>query len=142
MSDTLTATTAPTVATSRAGNRALWGLQVLAVAVFVVAALPKVTADPTAVAGFAALGFSPAGMVTIGVLELLGAVALLIPRLVGLAALAFIGLMIGAVTATWLTMGAGMTLLPAVVLVLVAVIAWGRRDRTTALVALVRGLRH
>lgn len=122
----------------RGVNLALWGLQVLTAAVFVFAAVPKLTADPQAVAGFSALGFGLVGMYVIGSLEIAGAAALLIPRLAGLAGLAFVGLMIGAVITTLLTMGAGMVALPAAVLVLAAVIAWGRRRRTGELMALVR----
>lgn len=134
--------TAP-VAPRRGVNLALWGLQAVTAAVFVLAAIPKVIADPQAVAGFAAIGFGQVGMYVIGSLEIAGAVALLIPRLAGLAGLAFVGLMIGAVVVTTLlSMGAHMVAPPAVVLVLAAVIAWGRRRRTAELVALVRSHPH
>jgi uncharacterized membrane protein YphA (DoxX/SURF4 family) len=126
----------------RAANVALWALQVVTAAVFVFAALPKVMADPQAVAGFEAIGFGVAGMYIIGVLELAGAVALLIPRLSGLAGLCFVGLMIGAVITTLLTGGASMVVMPAVVLVFSAVIAWGRRQRTAELATWVRGYVH
>jgi uncharacterized membrane protein YphA (DoxX/SURF4 family) len=122
----------------RRTNIALWVLQALTAAVFVFAAIPKITADPMAVAGFEAMGLGAAGMFTIGVLELLGAVALLVPILCGLAALCQVALMIGAVLTTWVFFGAGpLLILPAVVLVVVAVLAWARRDRTVALFALV-----
>jgi uncharacterized membrane protein YphA (DoxX/SURF4 family) len=135
-------TTSRTSGTSTTSNVALWVLQVLLAAVFVMSALPKVFADPRTIAGFAAIGFSPAGMVVIAVLEITGAVGLLIPRLCGLAALAFVGLMTGAVLATVIGVGAAMTIVPGTVLVLVAVLAWGRRERTVALVALVAGRRN
>jgi len=44
----------------------------------------------------ARLGIGAAGMHAIGVLEVAGAIALVIPRLCGLAALAFVALMSGA----------------------------------------------
>ena len=62
------------------------------------AALPKLTADPMTVAGFTAMGFGATGMFVIGLLEVAGAIGLLIPRLTGLAALCLVALMIGAVT--------------------------------------------
>jgi hypothetical protein len=69
----------------------------------------------------------------------LGAVALLVPILCGLAALAQIALMIGAVTYTAIFFGGGpILILPVVTLVAVSVIAWVRRDRTIALVGWVR----
>jgi uncharacterized membrane protein YphA (DoxX/SURF4 family) len=124
----------------RAANIALWTLQVLTAAVFVFAAIPKITADPMAVAGFAMMGIGPAGMVTIGLLELAGAIALFIPRLTGLAALCQIALMTGAVLTTLVYFGSSMVALPAAVLVAVAIIAYARRGSTVELVAFVRQL--
>jgi len=132
----MTATTAPAATThrSRAGRWTLLALQVVLAALYVFSGLGKVSLEATVVAGFTAMGIGPAGTVTIGVLELLGAVGLLIPRLAGLAATAFVALMIGAVVITAATLGGGMVLVPAVVLVLVAVVAWARRRETAALV--------
>jgi uncharacterized membrane protein len=93
-----------------------------------------------AVAGFAMMGIGPAGMLTIGLLELAGAIAMFIPRLTGLAALCQIALMIGAVTTTLVYMDPAMAVLPAVVLVVVAVIAYGRRRSTVELIAFLRRL--
>ena len=143
----MTQTTAATVPSTtsparpgRAANIALWTLQVLTAAVFVFAAIPKITADPMAVAGFAMMGIGPAGMVTIGLLELAGAIALFIPRLTGLAALCQIALMIGAVLTTLVYFGSSMVALPTAVLVAVAIIAYARRQSTVELVAFVRQL--
>jgi uncharacterized membrane protein YphA (DoxX/SURF4 family) len=123
----------------RGANVALWVLQVLTAALFVFAAIPKLTADPMAVAGFDMMGLGAPGMYAIGVLEVLGAVALLVPILCGLAALAQILLMIGAVTYTAIFFGGGAILiLPVLTLIVVSVIAWARRDRTIALLGLVR----
>ena len=121
----------------RPTNVALWVLQALLSAVYAAAAVPKLTVQPEAVAGFAHLGLGTTGMYVIGALEVAGAVALLIPRLCGLAALAFVGLMVGAVTLTVLHLDAADAILPATLLVLVAIVAWARRDRTAALAALV-----
>ena len=134
------ATTTAPARTGRAANIALWTLQVLTAAVFVFAAIPKITADPMAVAGFAMMGIGPAGMVTIGLLELAGAIALFIPRLTGLAALCQVSLMIGAVLTTLVYFGPSMVALPAVVLVAVVIIAYARRRSTVGLVGFVRQL--
>ena len=139
---TATATT-PAAATApktrgRAANVTLWVVQVLTAALYVFGALPKLTANPQAVEGFNALHLGTTGMYIIGALEVAGAIGLLIPRLCGLAATAFVALMIGAVIATVLVMGPAMAVMPAAVLVVVAILAWARRDRTKALVALVR----
>ncbi len=131
-----TATADP--AQRRGVNITLWGLQVVTAAVFVMAAIPKVTADPQAVTGFTAMGLGVAGMYVIGSLEIAGAIALLTPLLSGLAGLAFVSLMIGAVLTTLLMSGFQLVVFPAAVLVLAAVIAWGRRRSVTRLIALIR----
>lgn len=123
---------------ARGLNIALWVLQVVVAAVFVMAAVPKLTSDPRAVAGFQAIGFGDWFRYLIGILEVTGAVALLIPLLSGLAGLAFIGLMIGAVVTQIVVSHGEMVALPAIVLVAVAVIAWGRRRYTARLFELLR----
>jgi hypothetical protein len=135
-----TTTTAAPARRGRAANIGLWTLQVLTAAVFVFAAIPKITADPMAVAGFAMMGIGPAGMLTIGLLELAVAIAMFIPRLTGLAALCQVALMIGAVTTTLVYGGPVMAVLPAIVLVVVAVIAYGRRRSTVELITFRRRL--
>lgn len=122
-------------AVGRGKNIGLWTLQSLLAGVYMLSALPKLVADHQTIADFARLGFSPVAMYVIAGLEIAGAVALLTPRLCGFAALAFVGLMIGATVATVLGIGAGQAILPGIVLVVVAVVAWGRRHRTAEIVA-------
>ncbi len=122
----------------RAASAALWVGQILVAATLLFASVPKVTFDPMAVEGFAAIGFSATGTLVIGLLEIAGAIGLLIPRLTGLAALCTVALMIGAVAFTIPTMGAAMAVLPALVGVVAALVAHGRRSSTAELVGLVR----
>ena len=124
--------------TSRAAHVGLWVLQVLLAVVYAFSAFGKLTADPMHVAGFEAMGLGVPGMYIIGALELAGAIAMFVPRLTGLAATCFVALMIGAVIATLAVGGGVLAVIPAVVLVVAAIVAWGRRDSTTALLALVR----
>lgn len=133
-----TASTTSATRRPRAATVGLWVLQVLLAAVFVMAALPKVGADPVAVAGFDLLGLGTVGMVVVGWLELAGAVALLVPRLCGLAAVCQVALMVGATAVTVVLMPA-MVAFPALTLVAVCVVAWARRRDTAAL---LRGLRR
>jgi hypothetical protein len=135
---TTTHTATLTIRRSRAGNAALWTLQVLVAAVYAFSAFGKLTAEAQNVAGFEAMGLGMPGMYIIGALELAGAIAMFIPRLTGLAALCFVALMIGAVTITLAIGGGILVVLPAVVGVLAAIVAYGRRDSTMALVAQVR----
>ncbi len=134
----MTATLTPTTTTGRAANIALWVLQVLLAATFLMSASGKLAADPMQVAGFDLMGLGAPGMYLVGTAELLGALGLLIPRLVGVAALGLVALMVGAVVLTIVFVGGAMTAVPATVLVLVAVVAWARRGRTAELVALAR----
>jgi uncharacterized membrane protein YphA (DoxX/SURF4 family) len=133
-----TATTAPARSTSRAAHVGLWTLQVLLAAVYTFSAFGKLTADAQNVAGFQAMGLGTTGMYIIGSLELAGAIAMFVPRLTGLAALCFVALMTGAVIITLAIGGGALAIIPAVVLVLAAIVAWGRRDSTKALLELVR----
>jgi putative oxidoreductase len=127
-------------APGRGVHWALWVAQVLLALVFLAVSYPKVTLDPGAVEGFGAMGFSAAGTLIIGCLEVAGAIGLLVPRLSGLAALGLVALMIGATVATALTMGVASVLLPVVLGVVAALVAWGRWYRTVELTRSVRAL--
>jgi hypothetical protein len=135
---TTTPTATLTIRRSRAGNAALWTLQVLLAAVYAFSAFGKLTAEAQNVAGFEAMGLGMPGMYIIGALELAGAIAMFIPRLTGPAAMCFVALMIGAVTITLAIGGGILVVMPAAVGVLAAIVAYGRRDSTMALAARVR----
>ena len=130
---TTTVSDAPTTTRPRTARWALVALQVLLAAVYLFSAFGKISLDPMVVQGFAMMGIGPGLTVTIGVIELAAAIGLLIPRIAGLAATGCVALMIGAVVSTLATLGGAMVLLPAVVLVAVAVVAWVRRHETVAL---------
>jgi uncharacterized membrane protein YphA (DoxX/SURF4 family) len=132
-----TVTAAPTT-TSRTANAGLWALQVLLAAVYAFSAFGKLTAEAQNVAGFEAMGLGTPGMYVIGALELAGAIAMFVPRLTGLAALCFVVLMTGAVVITLAIGGGALAAIPAVVGVVAAVVAWGRRGSTVELVRAVR----
>jgi putative oxidoreductase len=120
----------------RLANAVLCLLQVLAAAAFLFAAFAKFTGDPVVVATFDAMGAGAWLMHLVAVLEVLGAIALLIPRLAALAGIAFVMLMVGAAL-THLVLGeSAVGTLP--FLLVPAVIAWGRWG---GLVELVRSLR-
>ncbi len=131
--------TVTTPTTSRAANIGLWTLQVLLAAAYAFSAYAKLTADPRNVEGFEAMGLGNTGMYIIGALELAGAIAMFIPKLTGLAAACLVALMIGGVVATLAIGGGSLALIPAVFGVVAAVVAWGRRHSTRALVHAVRG---
>ncbi|MBW0115863.1 DoxX family protein [Pseudonocardia abyssalis] len=134
----MTATTSTRTSSRRAGSIALAVLQGLIVVAYLFSAYSKLSADPQAVAGFEMMGLGNVGLYGIGTIELLGALGLLIPRLMGLAATGLVLLMIGAVIATLVFVGGPLVAVPAVYLVLVSILAWGRRRSTAELVASLR----
>jgi uncharacterized membrane protein YphA (DoxX/SURF4 family) len=131
MIENLKAAKSPSHGTSRGLNITLWMLQGILAVVFVLSALMKFTAAPQAVKVFEAMGTASWLPYLIGLLEVVGAIALLIPRLSGLAAVAFAALMVGAVV-THLIWG-GSVVLEIVLLILAAVVAYGRRASTSVL---------
>ncbi|WP_328428453.1 DoxX family protein [Streptomyces sp. NBC_00443] len=154
MSETTASVTAAASATARTsrtviaesatprGRRAriaLRGLQILLALFYGIAsALPKLIAHPSAAEGFDELGWGSAGMYTIGALELAGAVALLIPVLQSVAAMALSALMVGAFVVTITAFGGENAATPLILIVPLALIAWARRSSNADLLRLVR----
>lgn len=134
-----TAPAAPTDSAGTAGRRSsvrigLRALQVLLALFFGVASGgPKLFAHPTAVEIFERLGWGDPGMYVIGVLEVLGGVALLVPVLSSVGATALIGLMIGAFVASVAALGGENAATPLVLILPLAWIAWARRGQTAEL---------
>ncbi|MGC9540317.1 DoxX family protein [Streptomyces sp. UG1] len=139
-----TATSRPVIAESatprgRRARIALRGLQILLALFYGIAsALPKLIAHPSAAEGFDELGWGSAGMYTIGALELAGAVALLIPVLQSVAALALSALMVGAFVVAITAFDGEMAATPLILIVPLALIAWARRSSNADLLRLVR----
>jgi uncharacterized membrane protein YphA (DoxX/SURF4 family) len=132
MSATLTTNTPAARRPGKAGNVALWILQVAAAAMLGMAGFAKLTGAPDMVALFDAVGVGQWFRYVTGSLEVLGAVLLLIPALAGVGALLLAGVMLGAV-ATHLFVIGGSPAIPLVLLVALAAIAFARRERTLRL---------
>jgi uncharacterized membrane protein YphA (DoxX/SURF4 family) len=130
MSATLTNDTP--VRTGKAGNVALWVLQVAAAAMLGMAGFAKLTGAPEMIALFDAVGVGQWFRYVTGALEVLGAVLLLAPALAGAGALLLASVMAGAVLTHLFVIG-GSPVMPLVLLVVVAFIAYARRDRTLRL---------
>ncbi|MFJ1734542.1 DoxX family protein [Streptomyces sp. NPDC088254] len=123
----------------RAARIALRGLQVLLALFYGLAsALPKLIAHPTASEAFDEMGWGSAGMYAIGVLELAGAVALLVPVLQSVAAVALGALMVGAFVVQVAVFDGENAATPLILLVPLALIAWTRRGSNADLLRLVR----
>ncbi|MFD6923269.1 DoxX family protein [Streptomyces sp. NPDC059944] len=134
------ATSAPAAATtrSRRARIALTALQVVLGLFFAIAsAVPKLIAHPSAVESFDKLGWGHTGMYIIGALELAGGVALMIPLLDSVAAVALMALMVGAFIVNVVIDGP-YPATPLILMLPLALIAWARRGHTTELLDLVR----
>ncbi|MFJ3716008.1 DoxX family protein [Streptomyces sp. NPDC090057] len=133
-------TSAATSATrGRFARIALRSVQVLLALFFGIAsALPKLIAHPSAVESFDRMGWGSAAMYAIGALELAGAVALLVPVLQSVAAMALSALMVGAFIVQLTVFDGQNAATPLILIVPLALIAWTRRAHNRDLVALLR----
>ncbi len=113
---------------SRPGRFALWGLQVGLAALFLLAGGSKLAGVQAMVALFEAIGVGQWFRYTTGLIEVVSAVALLVPVLVPFGALLLASTMVGAI-ATHLFIVGGSPALPGVLLIGLAVVVWARRDR-------------
>jgi uncharacterized membrane protein YphA (DoxX/SURF4 family) len=132
MSEIPTRNASPVELTARTGrglNIGLWLLQVLLAFTFGAAGLAKVAGAPEAVDMFETIGAGQWFRYLVGVLELAGAVGVLILPLSGLAALGLVGVMVGAVVTNVFIIDESPWGAVAVLLV-AGVVAWGRREQT------------
>ena len=117
---------------ARVGDAVLWVVQIAVAAYFVYSGW--MLFGDGLVGKFEEIGFGQWLRYLTGVLEIAGAIGLLIPRLCGLAALGLAGVMAGAVITELFLVEKGGPVLPALLLLVTAVIAWLRRDTILALV--------
>ncbi|MGW5064160.1 DoxX family protein [Streptomyces sp. NPDC004096] len=124
----------------RRAELSLYALEI-ALALFygVASALPKLIAHPSAAESFDRIGWGSTGMYIIGALELAGAVALLIPVLSSVAAVALSALMAGAFIVQLTVFDGQNAATPLILLVPLILIAWARRHRSAEL---LRSVRH
>jgi len=114
-------------------------VQVLLALFYAIAsALPKLIGNSYAVDAFDRIGWGSAGMYTIGALELAGAVALLVPVLQSVAAVALSALMVGAFVVQVVVFGGENAATPLILIVPLVLIAWARRGSNADLLKLVR----
>ncbi|MFF5368688.1 DoxX family protein [Streptomyces sp. NPDC013187] len=126
-------------ARGRRARIALRALQVLLALFYAIAsALPKLIGHASAAESFERLGWGSAGMYTIGALELAGAIALLIPVLQSVAAMALSALMVGAFIVQTAVFDGQYAATPVILLVPLTLIAWARRRHNADLLRLLR----
>ncbi|TYB71352.1 DoxX family protein [Nonomuraea sp. PA05] len=117
--------------TGRGKNIALWVGQVLLAYQIGLGGVLKLIGDPTMVGMFEAIGAGQWFRYVVGVIEIAGAIGLLIPRLTGVAALGLIGLLVCAAGTNAFVLG-GPPIIEAVLLVVAGLVAWGRWSRVKA----------
>ena len=125
---------APSARRGRIGERALTALRVLLAIQFAVGGLMKLGGAQPMVTLFADVGAGQWLRYVVGVLELAGAIGLLIPALVGAAAAGLSALMTGALIIRAAVLG-GSPVLEVLFLVAVAAIAYHRRAQLRLLAA-------
>lgn len=137
MSNTVAAAGAP--ARSRATRVALRAVAVVLALFFAFAsALPKLIGHASAVESFDTIGWGAPGMYAIGLLELAGAIGLLVPVLSGVTPIALSGLMIGAFVTQLTVFDGQYAATPLILMVPLAALAWARREHNRELVVLLR----
>lgn len=123
----------------RGRHIALWVLQAVLGLFFVLAsALPKLMGTSVAAESFEEIGLGMWFMYAVGLLELAGGLALLTPWLPGLSALCLIALLIGAFTTQMTVFDGENAAFPLIMIVPLAVVAWGRRGTLADLPRLLR----
>jgi uncharacterized membrane protein YphA (DoxX/SURF4 family) len=123
----------------------LWAAQILLAAFFLFVAVPgKLTGDAGAVQEFAAIGAGQWFRYLVGIIELAGAIGLLVPGVAGLAAAWLAADMIGAtiVNATVLlhTTYADNAIMTAILSAMFVLLAYGRRQQIKPVAEAVRRL--
>ena len=124
----MTTTTLPRSA-SRAGNAIAWTLQILCALMFLFAGSSKLAGQQQMVDTFQAIGLGQAFRYLTGIIEVGGALLLLVPSLAFFGAIALAATMIGAV-ATHLFVLGGSAAPAAALLVATGAIAFLRRPNT------------
>ena len=118
---------------SPAINAALWLVQILVALVFLAAASGKLAGAPEMIAAFERIGLGQWFRYATGLIETAAALLLLVPRFVPVGAFLLAGTMFGAV-ATHLLLFRDSPLAAFVLLVLILVVLYGRRERLTRLI--------
>jgi len=119
----------------------LWTIQIPLAAFFVMAGLSKLAGAPEMIALFDAVGIGQWFRYVTGVIEVSGAVLLLIPAFAGIGGLLLAIVMAGAIFTHLFVIGGGFAM-PMILLAAAAGIAYARRARTLRIMGLQRASFH
>jgi putative oxidoreductase len=112
---------------------ALWVVQALGAILFLISGLAKLFGDDQVMQTLAAIDIRQWFRFGTGLIEFAAAILLLIPPLSGIWALFLVPTMIGAILIHLVVIG-GSPALPIGLLIVVSVVAWGRRNTTLRLI--------
>ena len=134
--------TSPTLQTvhadhSRIGLIALWAVQLVLAAMFLLAGGSKLAGAPAMIALFDGVGIGQWFRYVTGLIEVGSAVTLLVPSIAPFGAVALVATMTGAVL-THLFIVGGSPIVPAVLLVGSLTVAWVRRDQISNALSRIR----
>jgi hypothetical protein len=129
------ATDHPRLRTIDTRSRLLFVLRVVLAAVLLRAGIAKYAGAAAQIDTFDQVGIGQWFRYVIGTIEIAGGVGLLITPIAGLAALAAGSVLVGAVAMEAFVLDDGNPVTPAILLALLAVVAWAFRSRTSTLVA-------
>ena len=118
----------------RSGRIALWAVQIALAGMFLLAGGSKLAGAAAMVALFDAIGVGQWFRYVTGGIEIVSAVALLVPSLAPFGAIALVATMVGAV-ATHLFIVGGSPAVPAVLLLGSLAVAWARRDQLSSVLS-------
>lgn len=110
----------------KAANIALWVVEILLALAFLGAASGKLLGNPDMVRLYATIGIGQWFRLATGLLEVTGAVLLVIPRTKFFGAALLVMIMVGAVLTHLFILHSAPTA-PAVLLLVACIVAWGRR---------------
>jgi putative oxidoreductase len=120
--------------TGKVRNAILWTLQIAVAGMLLMAGFSKLSGAEQMVGLFDAIGAGQWFRYVTGGLEVLGAGLLVVPAVAGLGATVLATVMAGAVLTHLFVIG-GSPLMPIVLLAVLGVVAYARRDRTAGLLA-------
>src|SRR5919106_1224026 len=118
---------------SKGRNAVLWVLQVLGAAIFFMIGLMKLSGNEQMAQMFDVIGIGQWFRYATGLIEFGSAILLLLPAFSGIGGLLLVPTMIGAILTHLFVIG-GSPALPIGLLFVMAVVAWGRIDRTLRLI--------
>jgi uncharacterized membrane protein YphA (DoxX/SURF4 family) len=118
---------------SKGKTTAVWSLQILLAAAFIMAGFAKLSGQPKMVEIFEKIGIGQWFRYITGTIELVSAILLLVPRLVPVGTALLVGTMCGAVLTHLVKLG-GSPMSPLVLGCLAATILWLRFDQLKTLI--------